>query len=69
LAQAVAASLENDIAPGNSWRVLINDKTHTVWVTLENGITNETFTSDPMTTEAERAKAEAIEVIPDSGQM
>jgi putative cardiolipin synthase len=69
LAQAVAASLENDIAPGNSWRVLINDKKHTVWVTLENGITNETFTSDPMTTEAERAKAEAIEFIPDSGQM
>jgi putative cardiolipin synthase len=69
LAQAIAASIEHDMAPGNSWRVLMNNDKRTEWITLENGVVIEKHTFDPMTSAARRAKAEAIGFIPDTGQM
>jgi len=69
LGRAVAESIENDIAPGNSWRVVLNNDGRTQWVTLQDGVASEQFEFDPMTTAARRAKAEAMAFIPDSGQM
>jgi hypothetical protein len=41
----------------------------TAWVTIKNGSVLEQFKFEPMTTPAQRAKAEAIALIPDTGQM
>jgi putative cardiolipin synthase len=69
LGQAVAASIENDIAPGNSWRVMHDTAGKTAWVTIVNGAVSEPFRFEPMTTAGQRAKADAIDFIPDTGQM
>lgn len=69
LGQAVAESIENDMAPGNSWRVVLDDQGRSIWVSLKDGVAIEHFHVEPMTTPARRAKAEAMGLIPDTGQM
>ncbi|MDF7806614.1 phospholipase D family protein [Pontiellaceae bacterium B12219] len=69
LGEAVAASIENDMAPGNSWRVQFDSSGKTKWVTLQDGSVIEEFEMEPMTTAKQRAEAEAMALIPDTGQM
>ena len=69
LGRAVAASIENDIAAGNSWQVLRKDDGSITWVTREAGITTESFDTEPMTTAVQRLKADDLEIIPDSSEM
>jgi putative cardiolipin synthase len=69
LGAAVAASIENDMAPGNSWRVQFDPTGKTKWVTLQDGTVIEEFEVEPMTTAEQRAQAEAMALIPDTGQM
>ena len=64
LAGAVAESIENDIAAGNSWRVLLDADGKVTWVTRENGVVTETFDHEPLTTAARRAEALLLEPIP-----
>ena len=69
LGRAVAASIENDIAAGNSWQVLHKDDGSLTWVTREAGVTTETFHTEPMTTAVQRLEADDLEIIPDSSEM
>jgi len=69
LGRAVAESIENDIAAGSSWRVILKDDGSVAWVTMEDGVIREEFNKEPMTTAAERAEADALALIPDSSEM
>jgi putative cardiolipin synthase len=69
LARAVAESVENDIAAGSSWQVILKDDGNVGWVTIESGVVTEEFDTEPMTTAARRAAADAMALIPDSKEM
>ena len=69
LANAVAASIENDIAAGNSWRVVVSDAGELEWVTLEKGVVTAETETEPMTTAARRAEARLLAVVPDDAEL
>ena len=69
LGRAVAKSIENDIAAGSSWQLMLKEDGKVVWVTKENGAITEEFDTDPMTTAAQRAEADALALIPDDREM
>ena len=69
LGRAVAQSIENDIAPGNSWRVILKEDGTVAWVTVEDGVVTEEFDTEPMTTAVTRAEADALAIVPDSKEM
>lgn len=69
LADAVADSIERDIAAGNSWQVILNDEGAQEWITVEDGVITFRAKEEPMTTEVQRAEADALEVVPDASQM
>jgi hypothetical protein len=69
LGEAVAKSIENDIAAGSSWQVILDEHGKVVWVTKDNGTITEEFDTDPMTTAAQRAEADALALIPDDQEM
>jgi putative cardiolipin synthase len=69
LGRAVAESIENDIAAGSSWRVILKDDGSVAWVTMEDGVITEESDTEPMTTAARRAEADALALIPDSSEM
>jgi putative cardiolipin synthase len=69
LGRAVAESIENDIAAGNSWQVILNDDGKVKWVTVDDGVVTEEFDTDPMTTTVRRAEADALALIPDDSEM
>jgi len=69
LGRAVAESVENDIGPGSSWRVILKDDGNVAWVTVEDGVVVEELDTEPMTTPARRALARAMALIPDSKEM
>ncbi|MGB5476426.1 MAG: phospholipase D-like domain-containing protein, partial [Thermoanaerobaculia bacterium] len=69
LGMAVADSIENDIAAGNSWQVILKDDGKVAWVTVEDGVVTEEFDTEPMTTAVKRAEADALAIVPDSKEM
>ena len=69
LGRAVAESVDNDIAAGNSWQVVLKDNGKVAWVTVEDGVITEEFDTEPMTTAAQRAEADALALIPDDSEM
>ena len=69
LGREVAESIENDIAPGNSWRVVLGVDGKVEWVTIEDGVVTEEHDKEPMTSAARRAEADALSLIPDSSEM
>ena len=69
LGRAVAESIENDIAAGNSWRVILKEDGSVAWVTVENGVVTEEFDTEPMTSAVTRAEADALAIVPDSKEM
>ncbi|MEJ2085818.1 MAG: phospholipase D-like domain-containing protein, partial [Acidobacteriota bacterium] len=69
LGTAVADSIDNDIGPGNSWRVILKDDGRLAWVTEQDGVVGEEFDTEPETTAAQRAEADALEIVPDTAEM
>ena len=69
LAEAVAASIKNDIAPGNSWQLELTAKGKVNWVTRRDGKVTEDLKVEPMTTAAQRAAADLLIVVPDKSQL
>ncbi len=69
LAEAVAASIKNDIAPGNSWQLELTAKGEVNWVTRRDGKVTEDLKVEPMTTAAQRAAADLLIVVPDKSQL
>jgi putative cardiolipin synthase len=69
LAEAVAASIENDIAAGNSWRVILKDDGKFEWITVEDGVITTETETEPMTTAVRRAEAKALAIVPDDAEL
>ena len=69
LADAVADSIENDIAAGNSWQVVLKDDDKLAWITTENGVITAETDTEPMTSTARRAEAKALAIVPDDAQL
>jgi phosphatidylserine/phosphatidylglycerophosphate/cardiolipin synthase-like enzyme len=69
LASAVAESIENDIAAGNSWQVIMKDAGKVEWVTVENGVITAETETEPMTSAAQRIEADALAVVPDDAEL
>jgi putative cardiolipin synthase len=69
LANAVADSIENDIAAGNSWRVVLKDDGKFEWITAENGVVTAETDEEPMTSAVQRAEARALAIVPDDAQL
>ena len=69
LADAIATSIENDIAAGNSWQVIISDSGQIDWVTKQNGVVTRETETEPMTSSARRAEADLLIVVPDESQL
>jgi hypothetical protein len=69
LANAVADSIENDIAAGNSWQVILKDDGKFEWITVENGVVTAKTDEEPMTSAVRRAEAEALAIVPDDAQL
>jgi len=69
LAKAVAESIENDIAAGNSWQVITKNESTVEWITEKNGVITSELETEPMTSAARRVEADALKVIPDNAQL
>jgi phosphatidylserine/phosphatidylglycerophosphate/cardiolipin synthase-like enzyme len=69
LAGAVAESIENDIAAGNSWQVIMNDEGDIEWITVESGVITTETDTEPMTPKARRAEADLLMAVPDDSQL
>jgi putative cardiolipin synthase len=69
LANAVADSIENDIAAGNSWQVVSKDDGKLGWITVENGAVTAETNEEPMTSAVRRAEAKALAIVPDDAQL
>ena len=69
LANAVADSIENDIAPGNSWQVVFKDDGKLEWITVENGVVTAEMDKEPMTSALRRAEAKALAIVPDDAEL
>jgi putative cardiolipin synthase len=69
LSNAVADSIENDIAAGNSWQVVLKDDGEIEWITVENGVITAEKDKEPMTSAVRRAEAEALAIVPDDAEL
>ena len=69
LANAVADSIENDIAAGNSWQVVLKDDGKLEWIAVEKGVITAETNAEPMTSTERRAEAEALAIVPDDAQL
>jgi putative cardiolipin synthase len=69
LARQVAESIENDMAGGNSWQVVENDRGKLSWLTVQDGVTTDETDTEPMTTAAQREAARVLSLVPDKAQM
>jgi phosphatidylserine/phosphatidylglycerophosphate/cardiolipin synthase-like enzyme len=69
LADAVAGSIENDIAAGNSWQVIMREDEQVAWITSEDGVIKTETETEPMTSKTRRAEADLLMVVPDKAQL
>ena len=69
LANAVADSIENDIAAGNSWQVILKDDGKVEWITVVDGVITAETETEPMTSAARRAEAKALALVPDDAEL
>ena len=69
LGQAVANSILNDMAPGNSWLVRLNDKGKTEWVTVQDGIENIEEHAEPLTSKTRKLEADIAQPFTPESQM
>jgi putative cardiolipin synthase len=69
LANAVADSIENDIAVGNSWQVVLKGNGKFEWISVENGVVRAETDEEPMTSTARRAEAKVLSIVPDDAQL
>jgi hypothetical protein len=69
LAKAVAESIENDMAAGNSWQVIMKDDGVVEWITVENGVVTSELEKEPMTSKGRRVEADLLAIVPDDSQL
>ncbi|MEE4379018.1 MAG: phospholipase D family protein [Candidatus Competibacteraceae bacterium] len=63
LAGRVADAIEENMAPENSWRVMLDDQGDLVWITQENGV-EQIIYGDPEVSAWRRFKADFISLFP-----
>jgi len=69
LANVVAESIDNDMAAGNSWQVIMKDDESVEWITVEDGIVTSELEKEPMTSKGRRADADLLVIVPDDAQL
>ncbi|GMR06624.1 MAG: phospholipase D family protein [Gammaproteobacteria bacterium] len=69
LARVVAESIENDMAAGNSWQVILKNDNSIEWITTDNGVVISELDKEPMTSKGQRAEADLLTIIPDDSQL
>ncbi len=69
LANAVADSIENYIAAGNSWQVILKDDDKVEWITAVNGVVTAETDTEPMTSAVRQAEAKALAIVPDDAEV
>ena len=69
LAEAVAASILNDMSPGNAWRVRLNGKGKTEWVTVEDGKENIEEDNKPLSSRGRKIEADLAQPLTPESQM
>jgi putative cardiolipin synthase len=69
LAKLVADSIEEDIAAGSSWQVVLKEDGKLEWITVAGGVVTAETDEEPMTTAARRAEAKALAIVPDDSQL
>lgn len=69
LADAVWASIQQDIAPDESWQVILQADGRLAWTTLRNGEVIAEPGSEPMATRARRVEADLLMPLPDDSQL
>jgi putative cardiolipin synthase len=69
LAKQVAESILNDMAGGNSWQVVMNERGKLSWLTVRDGVTTDETETEPMTTAVQREEARVLSLVPDKAQM
>jgi putative cardiolipin synthase len=69
LGQAIANSILNDMAPGNSWLVRLNDKGKTEWVTVQDGKETVEEHSEPLTSKTRKIEADLAQPFTPESQM
>ena len=69
LAKAVAESIENDIAAGNSWQVILKNDGSIEWITVVQGVVTSELEKEPMTSAGRRIEADLLTVVPDDSQL
>jgi putative cardiolipin synthase len=69
LARAVTESIENDMAAGNSWQVILKDDGSVEWITVVKGVVTSELEKEPMTSTGRRIEADLLIVVPDDSQL
>ena len=69
LGEAVANSILNDMAPGNSWLVRLNNKGKTEWVTVQDGEETVEEDSEPLTSVMRKIEADIAQPFTPESQM
>jgi putative cardiolipin synthase len=69
LGQAVANSILNDMAPGNSWLVRLNDKGKAEWVTVQDGKETVEKKSEPLSSAARKIEADLAQPFTPGSEM
>ncbi|MEE2826094.1 MAG: phospholipase D family protein [Planctomycetota bacterium] len=69
LADAVLASIQQDISPGDSWQVVLQPDGRLAWITRRNGEVIMEPGSEPMATRARRVEADLLMPVPDDSQL
>lgn len=69
LGAAVADSILNDMAPGNSWLLRLNDQGKTEWVTIRDGEATVEPDSEPLCSTARKLEADAAQPLTPADEM
>ncbi len=69
LSNAVADSMLNDMSAGNAWRVRLNDKGDTEWVTVKDGVEIIESDSEPLTSKIRKMEADLAQPFTPESEM
>jgi putative cardiolipin synthase len=69
LAQAVANSILNDMQAGNAWKLRLNEKGQTEWVTIEDGKETIEENSEPLSSSSRKIEADLVQPFTPDSQM
>jgi putative cardiolipin synthase len=69
LARAVADSILNDMRAGNAWKLRLDEKGHTEWITIEDGKETIEENSEPLSSRGRKIEADLAQPFTPDSQM